>query len=163
MINVENTNFFIGSYSDYQGIANQQDWAFVHATKTYHYKSLGWEFKLSKQYRSHPNYICYEKDNHFSLNWVDGAAYLYDWTDPETFIKVLDFIDKWIQNRKVLVHCDQGMSRAPTLGLLYCAKRLKIISNDSFDIAKQEFLNIGSNYNPGGIGEYVKQKWDDIK
>jgi protein-tyrosine phosphatase len=81
----------------------------------------------------------------------------------ETFNKILDFIEKWSKQRKILIHCDQGQSRAPTLGLLYLAKRLKSIPNDSFVSAKNEFMIIYPNYLSSGIGDYVAQNWNEIK
>jgi hypothetical protein len=162
MVQLPQTNLFIGSLSDLSQ-TNEQEWAFVHATQTVHYQIFGWNRTTNKPNKNHPNYIFYEKDNRLSLNWVDGAAYLYNWSGTETFIKVLNFIDRWILKRTVLIHCDQGQSRSPTLGLLYLAKRLKTIPNDSFLSAKTDFIKMYPNYIPSGIGEYVEQKWNEIK
>lgn len=161
MIQLPKTNLYIGSLLDLEKI-NEKEWAIVHAKQTIHYRIFGWNRTTNKPNRQHPNYIYYEKDNKLSLNWVDGAAYLYKWSWTETFIKTLNFIDNWISEKNVLVHCDQGQSRSPTLGLLYCAKRAKIISNESFKTARMEFLKNYPHYLPGGIGEYVKQNWNDI-
>ena len=162
MINIPNTNLYISPLSDLNQ-RNEDDWVFVHATQTIHYQLFGWDRKHNKPNKNHSNYIIYEKDNHLSLNWVDGKAFLYNWSGPETFVKVLNFIDKWIKSRKVLIHCDQGQSRAPTLGLLYLAKRLRTISNESFTLAKKEFVELYySRYTPGGIGDYVNHKWKEI-
>jgi protein-tyrosine phosphatase len=103
-----------------------------------------------------------EDKNHLSLNWVDGAAYLYNWSGPATFIKIMDFIDKWIPNRKVIVHCDQGYSRSPTVCMLYLAKRKNLIPCDSYNSAYKEFMKIFPEYSPGGIGEYVHMNWSKI-
>lgn len=161
MIQLPNTNLYIGSLVDLIEI-DEQEWAVIHATQTIHYRIFGWNRTTNKPDKNHPNYIYYEKDNKLSLNWVDGAAYLYEWSGVETFIKTLNFIDKWISKKNVLIHCDQGQSRSPTLGLLYLAKRVKIISNDSFTTAKNEFMQSYPHYLPGGIGKYVEQNWDEI-
>lgn len=161
MIQLSQTNLFIGSMHDLSQ-TNEKEWAFVHATQTIHYRLFGWNRTTNKADKSHQNYICYENNNRLSLNWVDGASYLYDWSGVETFIKILDFIDKWISKKNILVHCDQGQSRSPTLGLLYLAKRAKIISNDSFQAAKIEFMQYCPYYLPGGIGEYVQKNWNEI-
>jgi hypothetical protein len=161
MINIPGTNLYIGTLSDLRR-TDDQNWAFVHATQTVHYKIMRWDRKYNKPDKRHPNYIIYEKDNRLSLNWVDGAAHLYDWTGPKTFTRVLDFIDKWIVVKKVLIHCDQGQSRAPTLGLLYLAKRLKTIPDASFVLARNEFVKLYPDYLPSGIGDYVKFKWQQI-
>lgn len=161
MTQLPQTNLFIGTMNDIAQ-TNDQDWAFVHATQSIHYKIFGWNRTTNKPNKSHPNYIFYEKGNRLSLNWVDGAAHLYNWSGVETFNKILDFIEKWSNQRKVLIHCDQGQSRAPTVGLLYLAKRLKIIPNDCFISAKNEFIKLYLNYSPSGIGNYVDNKWEEI-
>ncbi|MCX5632289.1 MAG: hypothetical protein NTW93_01215 [Phycisphaerae bacterium] len=162
MFKLLNTNLYIGAMADLDEI-NYQDWAVVHATQTVHYKIFNWDRKFNKPNKNHPNYICYEKDNRFSLNWVDGEAHLFNWSGAGTFIKVLDFIDKWIQTKTVLIHCDQGQSRSPTLGLLYLAKRAKLIPCQSFELARTEFVKMYPYYSPSGIGDYVKTKWEDIR
>ncbi len=161
MINMPETKLYIGSIDDIKR-TDDEGWAFVHATQTIHYKIFNWNRKYNKPKKTHPNYIIHEKGSRLSLNWVDGGSHLYDWSGPETFIRVLDFIDKWVKEKKVLVHCDKGQSRAPTIGLLYLAKRLKRIPNESFSSARDEFAKIYPNYLPGGIGDYVKEKWKEI-
>jgi len=161
MIQLPQTNLFIGSLSDLSQ-TNEQEWAFIHATQTIHYKLFSWDRTTNKPNKNHPNYIYYEKNNRISLNWVDGTSHLYNWSGIETFIKILNFIDKWISKKNILIHCDQDQSRSPTLGLLYLAKRVKIISNDSFQSAKKDFIQNYPNYSPGGIGEYVQKNWNEI-
>lgn len=155
-------NLYIGKLSDLYSI-NIVDWAVVHATQTIHYDLMGWDRKFNKPPQNHPNYIKLLQDNRFSLNWVDGGAHLYNWTGVETFVEILDFIDRWIIQRPVLIHCDQGISRSPTLGLLYLAKRVGSISNNSYKDGNTEFLSIYPEYLPSGIGEYVSEKWNLIR
>jgi hypothetical protein len=161
MFQIQKINLFIGSIQDLYQI-NEQEWAVIHATQSIHYSIFGWNRTSNKPDKNHPNYIFYEKENRLSLNWVDGPANLYDWSGVETFIKVLNFVDKWILDKNVLIHCDQGQSRAPTLALLYLAKRIKTISNDSFQKAKNDFIQIYPYYVPGGIGEYIQNNWNSI-
>jgi len=161
MIEILN-NLYIGNLSDFKS-ANISDWSFVHATQTIHYELMGWDRKYKRPIKVHPNYIKLVQDNRFSLNWVDGKAELYDLTGVGTFNEILDFIDQWISQRGVLVHCDQGISRSPTVGLLYLAKRANKISNESFFDAKNEFFKIYPSYLPSGIGEYVSNNWHLIK
>lgn len=160
MVEIGN-NLYMGDLMDYRNIA-EQDYAFVHATQTIHYQVMGWNRTFNKPLKDHPNYILWEKDNRLSLNWVDGGAYLYDWSGPQTFIRALDFIDKWIADKRVLIHCDQGLSRSPTMGLLYLAKRSGTLPGNSYAVASEEFRKIFPNYSPGGIGEYVSTHWNGI-
>lgn len=155
------SNLYVGNINDLS-VINEIEWAVVHATQTIHYQYFGWNRTTNKPDKNHPNYIYFEKDNHLSLNWVDGAAYLYNWSGTKTFVDVLNFIDKWIQTRKVLVHCDQGFSRSPTLCLLYLSKRGKKIEDSSYDNAKNDFIRFFPQYNPGGIGEFIRTNWKSI-
>lgn len=161
MYNFENTNLFVGSLLDANNL-DKGEWAIVHATQSIHYQIFGWNRTDNKPDKNHPNYISYESENCFSLNFVDGPAYLYSWGGPEVFIKVLDFIDKWISERKVLVHCDQAQSRSPSLCLLYLAKRNKMIPNISYSAAKAEFIKLYPNFKPGGIETYLINNWSKI-
>jgi len=154
-------NLYIGRLLDLQNFSLEDD-AIVHATQTTHYQIMGWNRTTNKPNKNHPNYIICENNNRLSLNWVDGPAHLYKWSGPGTFTRILDFIESWIENRKVFIHCDQGYSRSPTLGLLYLAKRLKIIPDENYLSAKKEFMNIYSIYNPSGIANYVNQYWKEI-
>lgn len=156
-------NLFIGNISDYYSRANDNDFVFVHATQTIHYQLMGWDRKFNKPNKLHPNYIKYKDEKRFSLNWVDGVASLYDWTKVETFIEILDFIDSSIKSgKKVLVHCDQGQSRSPTVGLLYMAFRSNEIPKESFVLAEREFRKIYPFYNPSGIADYVNMHWAEF-
>ncbi len=161
MTKMPNTNLYVGNINDNSNI-DSNEWAIVHATQTIHYNIFGWSRTSNKPNKNHPNYIIYEKDNRLSLNWVDGASYLYKWSGNETFIKTLDFIDKWLPKRKVLVHCDQGFSRSPSLCLLFLAKRTKSISNESYQAAKNDFIEILPEFSPGGIGDYINENWNAI-
>ena len=154
-------NLFVGSLLDLQSFSLEDD-AIVHATQTIHYNIMGWNRTTNKPDKNHSNYILWEDVNRLSLNWVDGKAFLYNLSGAETFIKVLDFIDSWIEKRKVFIHCDQGMSRSPTLGLLYLAKRHKSIPDNNFFSASEEFLKIYPMYKPSGIADYVNQHWSEI-
>ena len=155
-------NLLIGQKIDLHHFSLEDD-AIVHATQTIHYQIMGWNRTTNKPNKNHPNYIIWEKNNCLSINWVDGPAHLYNWSGPETFIRVLDFIESWIEKRRVYIHCDQGMSRSPTLGLLYLAKRQGIIPNESYSSAKEAYMNIYPMYNPSGIANFVNNNWTDIK
>lgn len=164
MINIPGTKLYVGSKNDFIQIGQDENsWAFVHATQAIHYEMLGWSRILNKPNTRHSNYIIYEKDNHLSLNWVEGRADIANCNWVETLSSVLDFIEIWIENREVLIHCNKGQSRGPTLALLYLAKRLNLISNKSFQTAHNEFLKFYPQYMPEEIGRYISNRWKEIK
>lgn len=150
---------WVGDIGDYRrGMAA----VVVSATQTVHYEKGGW----SRKHRPSPDDRAYLAGNwgfHYTLNWVDGGPHLYEWGGPEAFVTALDFIDQERgKGNEVLVHCDAGLSRSPTLALIYLAKRVDVISNASFAAAKEEFLQVYPDYNPGGIAEYVAAHWEEI-
>lgn len=162
MIQIPDLDLFIGSRVDYNKL-EQEDWVFVHVTQTIHYKLMEWDWYQNEPDKSHPCFIIYENHNRLSLNWVDGSCqYFEKMGSIDIFIQILDFIDKWIDKKKVLIHCDHGESRSPTIGLLYLAKRLKMISNSSFQDAKRDFIKFYPGYSPSGIASYVEKIWEKI-
>jgi hypothetical protein len=76
----------------------------------------------------------------------------------------LSFIDRYLPTRKVLIHCNKGKSRAPSLALLYLAKRLQVINSESYATAAKDFRTKFSGYQPGlGIQIYLTEHWTKIK
>jgi hypothetical protein len=140
---------------------NRKEWAIIHANQSYHYKVMGWSIH-NRPKKDDKNYLYSESSSEISLNWVDGGPHLYEWYGPEFFIKLLDFIDKHIKERKVFIHCDLGISRSPTLALIYLAKRANTIDNYCFEDAYKGFIKIYPQYKPGGIASYIEQVWTQI-
>ena len=108
----------------------------------------------------------FEEKNYLYINWVDAPIpAMFDWQKQgiTNFTIVLDFIEKWLKTKKVFVHCDQGQSRSPALGMLFVAKRMKKISPD-FELAKLEFAKIYLEYfSESGIIKFINQNWDNLK
>ena len=142
---------------------DRRNWAVIHACKhPCHQREVRYRRSLNP---SHPNYLIKERENglHLFLNMVDMPNILkHEFTEPIVSC-ALNFIEKNIPSRNVLIHCNQGQSRAPSLALLFLAKRAKIISNDSYQKAKNEFREIFPQYVPGrGIEMYLSKYWDSI-
>lgn len=148
------SDLFIGSQHDcFYG--NRDEWAVIHACKSpCHQKALGYRGNLPS---TDPHYLVYEAGNHLFLNIIDPPKPLFK---IPLFIRSLDFIDRHISDRKVLIHCNHGFSRAPSIALLYLAKRLKLINNDSYEAAFSDFKEIYPYYQPGtGIAIYLSRNW----
>ncbi|GAG59460.1 unnamed protein product, partial [marine sediment metagenome] len=74
----------------------------------------------------------------------------------------LAFIRTHIVNRKILIHCNKGQSRSPSIGLIYLAQT-ENIPNNSYQDAREEFLKIYPTYLPGkGIELYLQNQWKYI-
>lgn len=161
MYQLLDTNLFVGSIED-AFLYLSDEWAVVHVTPIIHYNIMGWDKKKEEVNKKNPNYVYYEKKDRLSLNWLDNLKEIDKCNGHQTLIDVLDFIDRWIGNKKICVHCDHGFSRSPSICLLYLAKRTNYISNKSFAQAKKDFVQIYTKYTPSRIGDYIKDNWEKI-
>ena len=76
---------------------------------------------------------------------------------------ILAFINTHIKDKKILIHCNQGYSRTPSIALLWLAKRTDIVSNEGYQKASSEVRILYPNYQPGrGIAQYLFINWNNI-
>lgn len=148
-------NIYIGGKDDLKD--TDESWAFVHSCKSSHQERLGY----TRADKNSPHYILFEEHKHLYINWVDEPTGQYFKTN--TFLYALDFIDKYIKTRKVLVHCDMGSSRGPTLGFVYLAKRTNFFQKNDFSSALKQFYKFYPYYTPSGILLFVKEHWNEIQ
>lgn len=134
------------------------DAAIVHACKDpCHKKSVGYEKKIETD---HPNYLSHEVDTNLYLNMVDPPVPLFK---LETFAIFFDFVDRMIISRPVIIHCNQGLSRSPSLTLVYMAKRLKLLPDTDYVAARAAFESLDYPYQPGkGIETFLTKEWSNI-
>ena len=76
---------------------------------------------------------------HLFLNMIDPDTPLFK---PPLFDSALSFIDRYFPTRKVLIHCNKGNSRAPSLALLYLAKRARVINSEIMQQQQMIFVLI---------------------
>ena len=100
--------------------------AVVHACKhPCHRHAVGYTNTLPN---THPSYLVLERGHHLYLNLIDPPAPLFMMPSFEAFLR---FADREIAERPILIHCNQGESHAPSLTLLYMAKRLGLLPADT--------------------------------
>lgn len=155
-------NLFVGSERDCpfasRGTLATEELAVVHACKSScHQKAVGYRRNLPP---AHPHYLVLERGNDLFLNMMDPQRPLFM---PPLFERSLEFIENHIKIRKVLIHCNLGNSRSPSLALLYMAKRAKVISDESYRAAVQDFGSIFPGYQPSlGIQIYLSRNWNQL-
>jgi hypothetical protein len=67
------------------------------------------------------------------------------------------------KGKKVLVHCNLGQSRAPSLALFCMATLLKEIPRHTFCQAAGQFGCLYPDYNPGhGLIQFLGREWDSL-
>jgi hypothetical protein len=130
--------------------------AVVHACKSpCHQRSVGYAGSLSPL---HPNYLVLRDPFNLYLNIIDPPVPLFK---IETFVQFLLFAgEHYDRGASVLIHCNKGESRAPTLALLFLAKHLRVIPDGSFSDAKEVFASLCVGYQPGaGIQQFLTTNW----
>jgi protein-tyrosine phosphatase len=150
-------NLYIGDDGACASCTRNSNFCIVHACKSCHKKALNYASSLPN---THPNYLTYENGEHLFLNIVD----MYDELLPQFMRPIvketLSFIESRIQHKKILIHCNFGSSRSPSLGFIYLANK-GIIPNNSYESALQEFLKLYPRYMPGaGITLYMQHDWN---
>ncbi len=151
-------NLFVGHEGDCF-FYEKEGWAVVHGCKIpCHQHAVGYSGNLP---RTHPNYLVLERGSHLFLNMIDPDLPLFM---PATFAATLAFMDKFWGTRKILIHCNQGNSRAPSLALLFLAKRLRVIDGTTFDTAARDFKRLYPPYQPGaGLLRHLRENWTRIE
>ena len=100
-----------------------------------------------------------------ALNLVDMDRFSENYLDfnRDMFDTAFSFLDEYrLQGYKILIHCNQGESRAPTIGLLYIA-RLGTFEYADFDTSVQKLKEVYPVYMPKrNIFLTVKSLWRDF-
>ncbi len=151
-------NLFIGSDDDYKFLSyDLKGWYVIHACKEpYHRNALRYVERSAP--KDHPEYLIAERDGHLILNLVDAPDPSY--IPKEIIDKALKTINEKISNQKVLVHCNQGMSRSAVIGMLFLHS--KGLLPDDFYEAEKKFLEIYPFYAPNkGMRIYALNNWDN--
>jgi predicted protein tyrosine phosphatase len=152
---------FVGDENDYEmEVKHQAGWWVVHVCKEpYHRQLLGYRTRGAP--KEHPEYLVARRANRLFLNLVDADDPAY--IPKEIVDAALRFIDEGLKSGdRVLVHCNQGESRSPSLGLLYLALHTDCIPRTSLVEAEAAFRGIYPPYSPkGGMRGFLLNHWDD--
>jgi hypothetical protein len=146
----------VGSERDYEAVVRHRtDWRVVHACKEpYHRQTLGYSGRAAP--KGHPEYLIARRGHRLILNLVDAPDPAY--IPKEIIDAALAFIHESLgDNANVLVHCNEGCSRAPSIALLYLLSRTNRLPHDDINAAVQAFQTIYPAYLPaGGVAGFVR-------
>lgn len=126
--------------------SNSGNWAFLHCTKTYHKKMLGYSRSLDK---NNPHYLFFKSKNEAALNLVDMDYKddLFFEATKVAFEQAFAFLDEQLEKgKKVFIHCNQGTSRGPSVAMLYLARNGKYQYAD-FETTTEIFKKTYPKYN----------------
>lgn len=150
---------YIGDARDYEQLVKGQDrWAVVQACKEpYHRQALGYKTKSAPQ--GHPDYLFTRRDNRLILNLIDADDPKY--IPREIIDEALGFTHEQLGfDHNVLIHCNQGASRAPAIGLLYLVKFTNKLPFTNFSDAENAFCLLYPQYKPKeGIRRFIVANW----
>ena len=151
-------SLWIGSDADFAQLDTYgTEWAVLHAAKIPHHRDfLG--YKGNAAPKDDPEYLVARRGNRMALNLIDAL-------DPKYIGKpMIDagmaFIAEQLaalkEPNQLLINCNQGHSRAPTLGMLYLAPSLP----EAFEAAEAEYKKLCPSYAPAtGIREFARVNW----
>ena len=152
-------NLFIGTEQNYESnVKGKPDWITVHACKEpYHRRELGYTGRAAP--KDHPEYLIARRDKRLILNLVDAPN--SDFIPKEIIDAAIEYIHEGLSNsQKVLVHCNLGESRSPSIGLLYLAIYTDRVPKE-FTMAEQAYRGIYPLYRPGlGMRGFITKHWD---
>jgi hypothetical protein len=146
--------------------AQRSRWsAVVHACKyPCHAETLGYAGK-GKMDPGAIEYLTAYRGDHLVLNMIDAEERFFR---LEVFQAALDHIQLALKaaEPRVLVHCNQGASRSPSIALLYVAKRTTLfdpLDRATYDAARKAFEHVYPLYKPGaGIAGFLDRWWERL-
>ena len=153
-------NVYVGDDADYEKHKDDKDWAFVRCCKYGpggHQQTLGYSTLAAPEGK---NKYWVRRSNLLALN-------LLDLDDPnfvptEAIQVTLDFIRDNVDDNKVLVACNAGHSRGPTIGLMW----LRTIGRMPYSFIHSEKVyrnDIYRNFDPApGIEQFARMHWASL-
>ena len=153
-------NLYIGTADDYEfQVKGKTEWIVIHACKEpYHRRELGYTSRGAP--KNHPEYLIARRENRLILNLVDADDPNY--IPKEIIDAALKFIGTGLsESRKVLVHCNKGESRSPSIGMLYLGIYTDKLPKE-FVTAEQVFRQIYPIFNPSlGMRGFLTKNWNN--
>jgi hypothetical protein len=148
------TNLFVGSEHDEVSIRGQDGWFVIHACKEPHHRlALGYTGRTAS--KDHPEYLTARRDGRLILNLVDVDD--VNFISPIIVDAALAAIHQNIMSKRVLVHCNQGQSRSPSIAFLYLAKFSGVFEERDYEGALRHFQGLYPPFAPAkGMADYVR-------
>lgn len=143
-------NLFVGSLQD-EATARASGWSTLHCAKDpCHRAAVGYSGRALP--KDHPEYLYARRGTDLYLNMVDARDPAY--ISHELVQTGLDFLSDAVKRGPVLVHCNEGHSRAPGIALLWLLQNGHINS-------EHQFQKLYPDYAPNeGVHRYVRDNWN---
>ena len=150
-------NLFIGDLDDNELIRGRPDWAVIHAEKEMHRHYVDAHNLVFRDAILSPG------GNELYLAFEDAMK--MDQVNTGCIRPALDFAHRHLtEGRKVLIHCLAGVSRSPTIALLYLLQYTDVLPRTNIFDAIFSFSEIYPLYNPNdGLFAYAAKFLEEIK
>lgn len=149
---------FIGDINDCAA-PKPGDMAVIHACKNpCHAAAVG----SQKLPGDHEHYLVKREGWNLYLNMIDPLIPLFK---PALFTEAMAFArEAWEAGKTILFHCNKGESRSTSLAMMFIAKYLNEISNDTYAGAMADFEEVAPGVcKPGaGIRTYLTEHWHEF-
>lgn len=146
-------NLFVGDETDCAPFP--EDWFVVHACKEpCHRAALGYSSRAAP--KDDPEYLAAIRGNNLVLNLIDADDAKYIPADMVR-LAVSQIVSSYLAGKKILVHCNQGRSRAPTILLLAIRKLVPMLPVIE---SLAQFRELYPAFNPApGMYSFILQEW----
>jgi len=118
MISQVYKDIFVGDDAGFEKVRGDNDWAIVRACKEGsggHRDTLGYKTQGAPK---NSQYLSVKKNNVLALNLIDADN--PDYIPDDLIEEALKFIkDELAKDKKILIACNGGISRSPSIALLY--------------------------------------------
>lgn len=149
------SKLYIGDDADYEKVKDNPDWHILRCAKDGpggHRETLGYQERSAPK---GPNYLFVERPRKLITNLVDTDA--SDFVPAPLIDKSLSYISDSLRVGKILIACNRGESRAPSLAFLWLYLEGKLPGD--YHRALRTFRTLYPAYSPGnGIRQYVKDR-----
>ena len=151
---------YVGDDSDYEKIKDDKSWVSVRCCKFGpggHKDTLGYETQGAPDGKDK---YWVRRSNRLALNLLDLDD--PNFIPPEMIQQALDYIRDHVDDKKVLVACNSGHSRGPTVGLMW----LRTLGRMPYGFMQSEKIyrnDIYPKFDPGtGIEQFARMRWASL-
>jgi len=150
-------NLFIGDLEDNDLVRGKPGWAVIHAERNMHRRYV-------EKHRVPPKDAILSKDG-TELFLAFEDAMKVDQVNTACVAPALEFTHRHLAGGKnVLIHCIAGVSRSPTIAMLYLLKYTDVLPRTNIFDAIFSFSEIYPLYNPNdGLFAYAARFLEEIK
>ncbi len=145
---------FVGTLADCPGNAS---WAVIHACKSpCHQNVVGYKGSLPN---GHPDYLSKTIGDHLYLNLIDPVKPLFQLESFRIFWRFINY--QWNESKTILIHCNEGISRAPALAMIFLSK--KGLIRPEIENAISDMKQFYPNFCMGtGLRTFLFENWDKL-